>query len=651
MKTKFGVGSVVKQGNITYNVVAYRPENSQIRLEDEQGTELICNTEDFNNLVAQGDFRVAYYESETVQLPSEKRFLTNTERQELDRRLELLRVFDSFREQGLSARKSMFPLIEYCQQHSYLAPTRRTIQRWKKLERFALGKEDIAPRLSQRGRRSKAFQFGVDGLEEVALDAIMKYYCDTDKFSYSQITINVNNKCTAYAEKHGLHFEGMSQRTVRRRIKELSHALIAPGQVDKATFQQEMRTAIRTFFVECPYARVEVDATSADMFLRDEQGRSIGRATIYAGIDVATAHIIMLIISIRKPSENLVLKSFQFAFSPKDEAFHTKYNLKNKWPAPAAIETVVLDNAQEHHGAMVLSALRYLGMTVDYPQAGKPQAKPFIERFFGVLKTRLINTCPGSVCSQSKLEKNPYGKAATQNLLTLEELERLVSRWVTDVYHQTPIPRLEERFGPGCTPAKAMSILKAKYGTLPPPNYQEFADACWDYRKELRKLRHDGISFKGLQFHSDELGQLYRQIGNNWSVEVRYSPLDCSIIRVVDPRDNQNLIEAYNKNIYMSAQSFEDVKNARSNSRRSDGELAGTVFARNEIEIFDELAAKKTSKKMSVRNKAARKQDELDQTKEMASKRPKAKPMPTPVPAPHSQPLTAAPRRRKGAAQ
>ena len=127
--------------------------------------------------------------------------------------------------------------------------------------------------------------------------------------------------------------------------------------------------------------------------------------------------------------------------------------------------------------------------------------------------------------------------------------------------------------------------------------------------------------------------------------------MDCSIIRVVDPRNNQNLIEAYNKNIYMSAQSFEDVKNARSNSRRSDGELAGTVFARNEIEIFDELAAKKTSKKMSVRNKAARKQDELDQTKEMASKRPKAKPMPTPVPAPHSQPLTAAPRRRKGAAQ
>lgn len=651
MTNKFGVGSVVKQGDTNYRVVSYRPNNAQIRLQDEQGTELICNTDDFNNLVALGDFRVEHYQHESVLLPFEKRILTNTERLELDRRMELLGVFDSAHEQGVSAKQSMGSLFEYCRQHRCSTPTRRTIQRWKALEREARGKEGLAPRLSQRGRRSKVFHFGVDGVEEVALDAIMKYFCDTDKFNYSQITKFVNVKCIAYAEKQGLQFEGMSRRTVRRRIKELSTTLIAPGQVDKATFHQEMRSAIKKFFVERPYERVEIDAASADLFLRDQEGLSIGRATVYAGIDVATAHVMTLIISIRKPSEELVLKLFEFAFSPKGDEFHQKYDLKNKWPAPAAIETVVLDNAQEHHGAMVLGALRYLGVTVDYPQAGKPQAKPFIERFFGVLKTKLINACPGSVCSQSKFEKNSYKKAEAQNLFSLAEFERLVIRWVMDVYHQTPIPRLEERFGPGCTPAKALNILKAKYGTLPPPNHQDFTDACWDYRKELRQLRHDGIAFKGLQYHSDELAYLYRHIGQDRSVEVRYNPLDCSIIRVVDPRDNQILIKAYNKNTNMPVQSFEDVKFSRSNRRLSDGELAGTAYVRTEVEILDELYDKKKSKKMHERNEAARKQDELDQIKETASKRPKVKPVSTPQSAPPSQPLIAAPRRRKGVVQ
>ncbi|HBO2993413.1 TPA: transposase [Pseudomonas aeruginosa] len=651
MKMKFGQGSIVKQGDITYRVISYRPKNAQIRLEDEDGKEIICNTDDFNTLVAQGHFQVSYYEHESLSLPFEKRFLTASERMELDRRLELLQVFDEAREQGYSAKASMAFVIAHCQQHRYLSPSPRTIQRWKALESRASDKESLAPRLSQRGRRSKIFQLGVDSIGEVALDAIMKYYCETDKFSYAGITLLVNRMCMKYANQHGLEFEGVSKRTVVRQIKLLSKLLIAPGQVDKATFHQEMRTAIRRFFVERPYERVEIDATSADLFLRDDSGSSIGRATIYAGIDAATAHIISLIISIRKPSEDLVLKVFQFAFAPKDEAFHQKYNLKNQWPAPAAIETVVLDNAQEHHGSMVLSALRYLGITVDYPQAGKPQAKPFIERFFGVLKTRLINACPGSICSQSKLEKEPYKKAEAQNLLTTDEFEALVIRWVTDVYHQTPIPRLEERFGPGCTPAKAMKILKSQYGALPPPNLQQFTDACWSYRKKTRTLRHDGIPFDGLQFHSDELGRLYREIGKDWKVEVRYNPLDCSVIQVVDPRDDQNLIEAFNKNTFLSVQSFADAKYARSNSRRSDGEVAGAGYAISEADMLDELDAKKKSKKMRERNQAACKQDALNQAKNRPRKKPPTSATQAPGPTGTNEPLTAAPRRRKGAAQ
>ncbi|MCY1378266.1 hypothetical protein D9M69_658830 [compost metagenome] len=147
------------------------------------------------------------------------------------------------------------------------------------------------------------------------------------------------------------------------------------------------------------------------------------------------------------------------------------------------------------------------------------------------------------------------------------------------------------------------------------------------------------------------MGVLFREIGKGWKVEIRYNPLDCSAIQVVDPRDDQNLIDAFNKNTFMSVQSFADAKYARSNSRRSDGELAGTDYAITEAEMLDELDAKKKSKKMRERNQAARKQDALNQTKNRPRNKPQTSATQTPDPAAPNQPLTAAPRRRKGAAQ
>ncbi|HFH4390830.1 TPA: Mu transposase C-terminal domain-containing protein [Pseudomonas aeruginosa] len=646
---KFGNGSEVMRGEAKYRVVSYRPHNSQIRLEDSEGNEHIYSIDDFNAKVARGEYQVSYAESPLPNIPHPKRCLTSLERQQLDRRIELLQVFDAARQGAADAGDARRVLSTYCRTHGYRTPCLRTIQRWKRLEREASGRDGLAPRLSQRGNRSKAFQPSGDPIDEVVQDEIMKRFLATDKFNYSQITLFVNQRCQKYAKEQGLAFRGFSRRTVRRRIKALSYFLVAPGQVDKATFHQEMRSAVKRILVERPYERVEVDATQLDIFCRDQFNNNIGRPTLYAGIDVATSSVVMLVLSIRHPSQDLLLKAFQFAFTDKGHEFHENHRLQQKWPAPAAIETVVLDNAQEHHGDFILSALRYLNITVDYPQAGRPQAKPFIERFFGALKKQLINACPGSTNSQSVLETDSLTKAQKQNLLTIDELETLIIRWAVDVYGQKPSARLEERFGPGCTPAQAMALLKRQYPILPPPSLAEFTSACSIYRKDTRKLRHDGIAFEGFQYHSDELAGLYRRLGKGWHVEIRYNQLDCTVITVVDPQDNQFLIEAYNKNSLVPKHSFADAKAARKKFGLNDAELSAEQYAQNYVELLDELNEKHKSKKQSVRNQAARKRAEMEQVKSLATQLPQSSSAPIVVP--RDELLTAAPRRSKRNAQ
>ncbi|MGH8347821.1 MAG: Mu transposase C-terminal domain-containing protein, partial [Pseudomonas sp.] len=306
--------------------------------------------------------------------------------------------------------------------------------------------------------------------EETVTDEIMRSYFQTDKFNVSQITKLVNHHCRERAAQRNTPFRGISRRSVSRRIHAMEQTMITKGRVSKATHDQEMRTAIRKLLVERPYERVEVDATPLDIICCDAQGQPIGRPTLYAGIDAATGAVPMLKCGIKKPSQDFVLSALEFCFSPKGEAFSERYRLNNPWLVPAAIETIVLDNAQEHHGGVVLNALRYLNTTIDYPMAGKPQAKPFIERFFGTLKSGLINTLPGSTKSQSSLERDPIGRAMKERLYTVVELEALIIKWVADVYMQSPLQRLEHRFEPGCSPARAMELLKRQHPVMPPPD-------------------------------------------------------------------------------------------------------------------------------------------------------------------------------------
>ncbi|MGC6371275.1 Mu transposase C-terminal domain-containing protein [Pseudomonas sp. S2.OTC.A_B10] len=642
------VGSVFEEGGQMRRVVSIRPEISQIVLQGVKGEEFVLNNDEFQERVAKGQYRQVNGPTASAMQPMPVRNLTQTERGALDQRLELLEYVEHAQVSGCSWKQTIEHLRMRCVERHLPLPSTRTIQRWRKSSSLAGSTDQLAPRFSARGnKRQLQTRDDLDFDETVADEIFRRYFC-TDKFNVSQITKLVNQQCRDRASQRNSEFRGISRRSVSRRIRALEQTLIGHGRVSKATRDQEMRAAIRKILVERPYERVEVDATPLDIFCCNEKREVIGRATCYAGIDAATSALVMVRVCIEKPSQDFVLSALEFCFSPKGDAFSQRYQLNHPWLAPAAIETMVLDNAQEHHGGLVLNALRYLNTTIDYPMAGKPQARPFIERFFGVLKTGLINTLQGSTKSQSTLERDPIGRAMKERLYTVLELEALVIRWIANVYMRTPVQRLEHRFEPGCSPARAMELLKQRHVIVPPPGPDEFRNACLRYHSREMTLGREGVCLDTMTYNSSELAKLYARQGQKTKVKVRFNPLDCRAVFVVDPSDPGVLIEAFNRNSAMPLISFEEARKIRSTHRKSDAQLSGEDYQIAHVKMLRESGDRAVGGSMKDRNRAAR--AEARELKRLQVQRQEATRQPT-EPA-HETPssvgtLSAAPRRQK----
>lgn len=642
---EFKVGTLVMRETERLRVSAIRPEVSQIVLEGTRGEQFVVPIDEFNTQVADGQLKPLFANQapEIIQLPA--RELTESERRHLDWRIELLQVLDGV-ESLTTWTERMRVLGEYCKASNRRLPSQKTLTRWKKLRRSGLGPETLAPRLSTRGRKIPALH--EDPFEEVIMDEIINFYCGTDKLGSELITKFVNNRCRTFSEKTGIPFRGISRRSIVRRIDKLAYSLMKPGRVDNATFDQDMRVALTEIFTERAYERVEMDAAKLPIFCVGANGGKIGRPWLYAALDGASSSTIIILLSIQSPNQEFVLRALEFAFTPKGPAFSEKYGLRNLWPAPAAMERVVLDNAVEHHGGAVLSALRFLGTTVDYPQAGKPQHKPFIERFFGELNESLIYALPGSFRKRVPQDPTLVKKAMAEARLTVEELEREIIKWAADVYMQTPLHRLEERFGPGTSPAQALAALKRQHVVLPPPDPERFRAACLRYNSALMTLSREGVRCDGEKFQSRALGALFRELGPSQKVEVRYNPLDCTVVSVVHPRDPQRIIEAFNRRKGMPRISFDAARAARRRHYRSDAELSGEQYHKDHVEQLRAHLNPSPSSRLLDFNRAAQALDREAAMREMGN----AVVVPDVEP-PVATPTTssAAPSRKKGGVQ
>ena len=128
----------------------------------------------------------------------------------------------------------------------------------------------------------------------------------------------------------------------------------------------------------------------------------------------------------------------------------------------------------------------------------------------------------------SKWEDRKFYQAEKLAVLTIQEINWLVAKWVVDVYHQSRHSKL------GCSPAE-----KYRSGMVDLPLFREHPEELIVPMMGLvipRSLRKGGIRFAGLRWDSEKFGPLRAMLPDAADIPMRLDPLDISVIHVYDGR-------------------------------------------------------------------------------------------------------------------
>jgi len=439
-------------------------------------------------------------------------------------------------------------------------------------------------------------------IEDIILNVLEENYCKSSAFSVQDIVSTINGKCDKKSAELNVELGGVSRRTVCRFIDDLNIKKMK-GRLSQKTFRLIMRNALQYFDVLEPYGRVELDSTVLDILIVDKFGNIIGSPTLYAMIDTATQTIVGIFLTIQPASQVGVLQTLQFAFSEKGEQFRQQHGCIHRWPAPADIRVLVMDNGADCHGPMVVKAARYLSMQLEYCIAGAPYQKPFIERFFGSLHSMLIKKLPGAKYSHDKREEHALENSQKTAKLTLDELNSMIIRWITDTYHIRPSDRLTNKFGHACAPTQALELLSQKHVIYPAPSVEELMDSCRHHLGVKLNVTREGLNYQCQQYQNEYISSLYKTNGKQ-KVDVYVNPLDCSSIHVFDSC-TKTWVVVPNKNPYLPAMSFEQAKFYRRQSYKTDLEISRAEHVLNQQLIIEDAHSMKSKKGRINRNRKA----------------------------------------------
>jgi transposase InsO family protein len=626
--------ALVEDNGQLFNVQDIRLQTDQIVLEGQAGNLVFYGVTEFNNRIAQG-FTKPIFSQRAANEEGPHRELSLTENAALKARLDVLAKVKSLREKGVSW-EDIVPML------GDQVPNIRTIQRWYSKYVSVVNKKLVAPLYSARGNRaSKLSEVSEQALQET----LIEFFKGTDRFSILSITQLANARAKEICAQLKLPFTGMSRRSVTRAIYKIGNLESVKGRLGTRAANQVLHAALELLLIEAPYERVEYDSTVLNVHIVNEEGVTIGKPTLYLLIDCATGAIIAFYLTIQAESEETFLRLLEMAFMPRDASFLQRFGVKNALPAPALWHKMCGDNSAAHHGQGMYHALWFLGVANEFSQAGTPQSHPYVERTHGSTKTGLIKKLCGANLSEEILEKDPEGRALREASLTLPQLEKLVARWICDVYMNTPLARLTYRFGYRCSPRQAMNALTKIYPLVPPPTPEEFREACLQYRSKKVALTNKGVVFDTFQYNSQELYELYLAAPRKTKVEIRWHPLDVSSVSVVSPLDQKVMITVPNKLRNLPPLSFGEAKEIRRKLYRSDADLTAEEYHQAAVELNRDIHALNQDT-VASRKRAARAKDKQEQTKALQATKPVRTPEAATPPILDLQALLPAPTRK-----
>ncbi|WP_286930672.1 MULTISPECIES: Mu transposase C-terminal domain-containing protein [Aeromicrobium] len=390
---------------------------------------------------------------------------------------------------------------------------------------------------STRGRK------GFDALDSRFLKIADDVFAQFDG-SVSKVNLAEFDRRIAVAMKQA----GIEDADLPERLKReyLSHRWRALGSTTRAHRSRSQRKVSSTASYPAVHpSHVVIDATRADNLVWDELQERPYSVEILTVMSVATRVIVALRVtprSSRTIEAGLALYDTMRPFSMVVSDDHIDdfrwcgvpesldFSDQDSWlPTPRAsrpdrdlkgvhyLPGVRPSSLRADHGSIFVSAefrdlLRSFGIDLMLSRGSKPTDNPHVERWHETLQ-RAYQQIPGFKGRAVHERGRFVGMTAGEPLLTARELEQHLKRFVALDYHRTPHRGL---FLPGATQARLTPLemwdaMIEATGRIHVPQHPDlifqFLPIVW------RKVRHDGVTIKGLTY-DDRILDDFRELRN-----------------------------------------------------------------------------------------------------------------------------------------
>lgn len=599
MRDGLRVGMRVTAGEEEFVIRDIKPEFQDIVLLGKGGVERTVDFNDFHNNLASGQYVI-----DGIVAAQKRQTWTDSEEKEAKFRQSVVNlvVSESYKKSSEAEQKKMLDALG--EKHNKKVPSMKTIKSYQsKYEKG--GFEALIPDFSSRGGagwKSKRYQ------KEVATKFILDTYAKNDRLNINTTALLVNAHLANEQGDTGKPLN-ISAGTVSRIIHKMPNSVVLSGRIDPRTYRLLNRNAVQQFYAEHAFEIMQVDAKTIDMFVRDESGTLYSQITLYAMICSRTSYPVGILVTPGAPSEYTLLQLFEFFFTPKGDDFKARFDIDTDWPAPCGLNKVLLDNAAENVGAVVLDIVRELGIDIHYAREYRGDDKPHVESFFNVLEQRLFKLMPGAKKSSEKHVKDRFEKAAKEACLTVEDVYRHVIQFVTNVYVREPREKLGFRYHKPTSIHEAMQEELKRFMPPPPPPLKQVQRLILNKHKVLRKVQHYGIDYSGFQYNSYAFKAMVNQLSPR-EVEMLFNPSDCTAVYVVHPHTNE-LIKLDCKIKDLPVIPFETAREVRKLYSGSSKEMTGYDYKKAYTSLISGVINKKPRRpKVKDNNQAARKREQ-----------------------------------------
>ena len=514
-------------------VTSVIPAANQITLRSAKGITKLETISDFQRRIVDGAYRLTSSSSSTDAPPPQSLIeLTPMQRAKLDQRKRIVDFISARLAKGMTWEEIEDALRAEAEEIYGSIPSRRQLHRWVVAHR----KDQLAPGKPgwRRGRRRIT--------EELweGVDAVVRRH----KANGTRELLNLEtllHHVNAEMRKRG--HTGTKDAVSHKALKEILAQREAWGEdlrsyLPRRAYRAITRVAQESMDADRPLELVEIDAMVPSFHIFTPDGERIGAPTIYVAVDVATGCVLGIKAYAMPPGVEPLMDFLEHMFYPKPAR-------PDGWIPPwGRPERILSDQGSEFRSSFaagVAFAMLYEHLFAEGEAGWK---KPHVERVNGTTQERCLKRIPGSAYSQATRKLDPDLPLRTGGP-TLEKLNEILQAFAWDVLARETSGRLRIKFNdPDMTPAKAWDRLTAEYPPMLPIPREEFFRATFEFLS-TGQLSHDGVQYDNLDYSSDTLVALYRDIGPK-EVEIYGSPLDAGTV-LIKHKASDSIVTALSK--------------------------------------------------------------------------------------------------------